>query len=133
MPQHFHAVVCIDHAEALIFDFTKDDFTEHRIEAKGGQGNIHHKSGSQGAGHAHDANAYFSQVAAQLKPSHEILILGHGTARTDFAQFIRDHFPALASRIMGVEAVDHPSKGEIVALAREFFDSKDRTTPQSAA
>jgi len=130
MPQHFHAVVCIDHAEATVFDFTKDDFTENRIEAKQGQGNIHHKAGSAGSGHAHDAKSYFAAVAAHLQPSHEILIVGHGTARTDFAHFIRDHVPALASRIMGVEAVDHPTSGEIVALARKFFESKDLTTPQ---
>jgi stalled ribosome rescue protein Dom34 len=130
MPQHFHAVVCIDHAEALVFDFTKDDVTEHRVEAKDRQGNIHHKAGSPEGGHAHDAKSYFAAVAALLQPSHEILIVGHGTARTDFAHFIRDHVPALAPRIMGVEAVDHPSKGEIVALARKFFESRDLATPQ---
>ncbi len=133
MPQHFHAVVCIDHAEATIFDFTKDDYTERQIKADGGHGNIHHKAGSVGAGHAQDAKSYFTAVAAQLQPSHEILIVGHGTARTDFAHFVRDHVPALASRIMGVEAVDHPTKGEIVAMARKFFESKDLATPQRAS
>jgi len=77
MPQQFHAVVCIDHAGAIIFDFTKDDFTEHRIEAEAGPGNIHHKAGSAGSGHTHDAKSYFAAVAAQLQPSHEILIVGH--------------------------------------------------------
>ena len=131
MPQHFHAVVCIDHSGAAAFDFTDDDYTEHHVKADGGHGNIHHKAGSMGSGHAHDAKSYFSAVAAQLKPSHEILIVGHGTAKTDFAHFIRDHVPALASRIMGVEAVDNPTKGEIVAMARKFFEIKDLTTPQS--
>ncbi len=130
MPNHFHAVVCIDHAEALILDFTKDDYTERQIKAEGGHGNIHHKAGSAGSGHAHDAKSYFAAVAAQLQLSHDILIVGHGTARTDFAHFIRDHVPALAPRIMGVEAVDHPTKAEIVALARKFFETKDLTTPQ---
>ena len=130
MPQHFHAVVCIDHAEAMIFDLTKEEYTEHTIKAEGGHGHIHHKAGSMGSGHAHDAKSYFAAVAAQLQPSHEILIVGHGTARTDFAHFIRDHVPALAPRIMGVEAVDNPSKGEIIALARKFFEHKDITTPQ---
>jgi hypothetical protein len=31
---------------------------------------------------------------------------------------------------MGVETVDHPTKGEILALARKFFEAKDLTTPQ---
>ena len=130
MPNHFHAVVCIDHAEALILDFTKDGYTERRVKAESGHGNVHHKAGSPGAGHAHDAKSYFAAVAAQLQPSHEILIVGHGTARTDFAHYVRDHVPALAPRIIGVEAVDHPTTGEIVALARKFFQAKDLTTPQ---
>lgn len=128
--QHFHAVVCIDHAEARIFDFSKEDVAEHRIQAADRQGNIHHKAGSPGSGHAHDAKSYFTAVAAQLLPSHEILILGHGNAKTDFANFIRDHVPGLAPRIMGVETVDHPTKGEIVAFARKFFESKDLMTPR---
>jgi hypothetical protein len=58
------------------------------------------------------------------------LIVGHGTAKDEFASFIRDHVPALAPRIMGVETVDQPTKGEILAFARKFFEVKDRTTPQ---
>ena len=29
-----------------------------------------------------------------------------------------------------VETVDQPTKGEILAFARKFFEAKDRTTPQ---
>jgi hypothetical protein len=130
MSQHFHAVVYIDHAEALILDFAKSDVTERRIQAEGGQGNIPHKAGSVGSGHAHDAKSNFTAVAAQLQPSHEILIVGHGDAKTDFARLIREHAPALASRIMGVEAVDHPSKGEIIALAQRYFEKKNLATPK---
>jgi stalled ribosome rescue protein Dom34 len=130
MPQHFHAVVYIDHDEARIFDFAKDDVVEHRIGAAPRQGNIHHKAGSVGSGHAHDAKSYFTAVAAELQPSHEILIVGHGNAKSDFANFIRDHVPGLAPRIMGVETVDHPTKKEIVAFALKFFESKDFMTPQ---
>jgi hypothetical protein len=130
MTHHFHAVVSIDHAEAVIYEFAAEDVSEHRIKAADGQGNIHHKAGSVGSGHAHDGKAYLTAVAGALKPSHEILIVGHGTAKDELASFIRDHVPLLAPRIMGIEAVDHPSKGEIIALARKFFEAKDITTPQ---
>jgi len=130
MPHRFHAVVYIDHAEAMVFEFAKSDTTEHRIQAKDWNGNIHHKAGSMGSGHAHDSKAYLTAVADALQSSHEILIVGHGTAKEEFASFIRDHAPALAPRIMGVETVDHPTKGEILAFARKFFEAKDRTTPQ---
>ncbi len=127
---HFHAVVSIDHAEATIFEFAPGDVTEHRVKATDRQGNIHHKAGSVGSGHSHDSKSYLTAVVAALKPSHEILIVGHGTAKSELASFIRDHAPLLAPRIMGVETMDQASKGEILAFARKFFESKDLTTPQ---
>lgn len=130
MAQHFHAVVCIDHAQAVILDFSKDGFNEYRIAATDRHGHIHHKAGAPGSGHEHDAKDYFEAVAAQAGLSQEILIVGHGDAKTLFAHFIRDHVPALAPRIKGVETVDHPSNGEILALARKFFEGEDITTPQ---
>jgi stalled ribosome rescue protein Dom34 len=130
MPHHFHAVVSIDHAEANVYEFADDNVTEHRIKATDRQGNIHHKAGSVGSGHAHDSKAYLTAVVDALKPSHEILIVGHGTAKDELASFIRDHAPLLAPRIIGVEAIDQQTKGEVVALAKKFFESKDLMTPQ---
>ena len=130
MPHHFHAVVSIDHAEATVFEFAETDVTEHRIKAADRQGNIHHKAGSVGSGHEHDSKTYLTAVVGALKPSHEILIVGHGTAKDELASFIRDHAPLLAPRIMGVKTIDQPTKGEILAFARKFFESKDLMTPQ---
>ena len=130
MTHHFHSVVSIDHAQAVIFEFSADDVSEHRIKATDRQGNIHHKAGSVGSGHAHDSKSYLTAVVSALKPSHEILIVGHGTAKDELASFIRDHAPLLAPRILGVQAVDQPTKGEILAVARKFFEGKDLTTPQ---
>jgi hypothetical protein len=104
--------------------------SEHRIKSEDRQGNIHHKAGSVGSGHTHDSKTYLTAVASALKPSHEILIVGHGTAKNELASFIRDHVPLLAPHIMGVEAIDQPTKGEILAFARKFFEGKDLTTPQ---
>jgi len=115
MTHHFHAVVWIDHAEAVIFEFAEGDVSEHRIKATDRQGNIHHKTGSVGSGHAHDSKSYLTAVVSALKPSHEILIVGDGTAKEELASFIRDH----AS-----------TQGEIIAFARKFFEGKDLTTPQ---
>ncbi len=130
MTHHFHAVVSIDHAEAVVFEFTENDMSEHRIKAADRQGNIHHKAGSVGSGHSHDSKSYLMAVVSALKPSHEILIVGHGTAKDELVSFIRDHAPLLAPRIMGVETMDQASKGEILAFARKFFESKDLMTPQ---
>ena len=130
MTHHFHAAVWIDHREARVFEFSKDDVAEKHIRAPGHEGHIHHKAGTVGPGNSHDAKSYLTEVANALKNSQEILIVGHGTAKTELAHFIRDHVPALAPRIMGVESLDQPTPGQIVAFARKFFEAKDRTTPQ---
>ena len=127
---HFHAVVFIDHKEALVFEFGEGETVEHRIKAADRQGNIHHKAGSPGSGHAHDSKTYLTAVADALKPSHEILIVGHGNAKDELASFIREHAPLLAPRIMGIRPMDQSTKGEIIAFARKFFESKDLMTPQ---
>lgn len=130
MLHHFHSVVCIDHAQTLVLEFAQSGVTEHRIRATDRQGNIHHKGGTVGSGHSHDGKAYLAAVTEAMKPSHEILIVGHGTAKDELVSFIRDHVPALAPRIMGVETIDQLTTGEILAFAREYFEAKDHMTPQ---
>ena len=130
MTHHFHAVVWIDHEEARIFEFGTSGVDKHRIRTEDRPGHIHHKAGTVGSGHAHEDTHYLAAVAAALKPTHEILIVGHGEAKTALAHYIRNHVPALAPKIMGVEAIGNVSEGEVVALARKFFAAKDRTTPQ---
>src|SRR5512135_1053297 len=130
MTHHFHAVVWIDHAETRIFEFGTTGVEQRRIRPTDRPGNIHHKAGTFGSGHAQPDTHYFSAIADALKPIHEVLIVGHGQAKTELAHFIRDHVATLAPRIMGVETLDNPSEGEIVAFARKFFEAKDRMTPQ---
>jgi hypothetical protein len=112
MTHHFHSVVSIDHAQAVIFEFSADDVSEHRIKATDRQGNIHHKAGSVGSGHAHDSKSYLTAVVSALKPSHEILIVGHGTAKDELASFIRDHAPLLAPRIWVSKPWINPPKAK---------------------
>jgi len=130
MTHHFHAVVLIDHQEATIFEFGTAGVDKLRIRAEDRGGNIHHKSGSMGSGHTHTDTHFLAKVAAGLKPTHEVLIVGHGEAKTEFAHYIRDHVPDLAKKILGVEAVGNVSEGEVLAFARKFFEAKDLTTPQ---
>jgi hypothetical protein len=36
------------------------------------------------------------------------------------------HDPAIAKQIVGVETVDHPSDGQLLAFAKKYFLAKDR-------
>ena len=130
MTHHFHAVVWIDHSEARIFELGTTGVDHRRIRPAGRRGNVHHKAGTVGSGHAPTDTHFFAAIADALKPVHEILIVGHGQAKTELAHFIRDHVPALAPRIMSVETLDNPTDGEVIAFARNFFQIRDRMTPQ---
>jgi len=130
MSHHFHAVVWIDQQRAKIFEFGTGGVERHAISAPAHDGAIHHKTGAPGAGHAAIDAAYLRAVADALTPVHEILIVGHGIAKTALAEYIRDRRPELAPRIMGVQSIDRQTEQEVVASARTFFDKLDRTTPQ---
>jgi hypothetical protein len=73
---------------------------ELHIKSPDHEGHIHHKAGSVGSGHAHDAKAYLTAISNALRNNQEILIVGDGGAKTELAHFIRDHVPLLAPRIM---------------------------------
>lgn len=130
MTHHFHAVVWIDHEDARIFEFGTSGVEKHHIKGESHPGHVHHKAGTVGQGRIHEDKKFFDAVVAALKANHEVLVVGHGQPKVEFAHYVRDHVPDLHKRIMGVETMNQPTEGEIVAFARKFFDAKDRTTPQ---
>jgi hypothetical protein len=42
----------------------------------------------------------------------------------------KSHDPAVHKCVSAVEIVDHPSDGQLLALARKYFNSADKATPQ---
>ena len=58
-----------------------------------------------------------------------ILIVGPAGAKTELTKHLAAYAPDLSARVAGVEAVDHPSEGELLALARRFFHASDRMHP----
>ena len=44
----------------------------------------------------------------------------------ELIKHIHVHDPALSDKVIGVETVDHPSDGQLVAFARKYFEAKDR-------
>jgi hypothetical protein len=48
-------------------------------------------------------------------------------ARTfHFVKYVHQHAHALEPKIVGVETVDHPTDGQIVAYAKTYFLAADR-------
>jgi len=125
----FHAIVWIDHREAKIFGFG-DEITYRQIRNGQGEELIHHKAGEIGPGHLHEAAGYLRAVTNVLSSAQEIVLTGPAQAKTELEAWMRKHASETAAKVMGVETLDHPTDGEIVAFARRYFRAKDRMTPQ---
>jgi stalled ribosome rescue protein Dom34 len=123
---HSHAVVWIDHAEAKVPSFDAKDVQETAVHPATPHLHVHHKAGGSGTGKSAPDSKFLREVADSMRTFREILIVGPGLAKTEFADFIRGHDPSLGTKIVGVETVDHPTSGQIVAYARKYFRAADR-------
>ena len=119
-----HAAVWIDHNEAKVFRIDGGDFDPNKIEPH------HHvqRRSSVTAEHAHPADAlhFFQAVEKALADVEEILIVGPGSAKLELIKHVHKSNAGLEPRIVGVETVDHPTDGQLVAYVHKYFHAKDR-------
>ena len=123
---HYHAVVWLDHSEAHVFHFTPEDVQKVTAQSTDLRPHQHHKRGSSGSGNAKEDHAYFEQVTGLLKGAQEILVVGPAKAKLDLIKHIHKHHQDTVPKIAGVETLDHPTDGQLVAYARKYFHAKDR-------
>ena len=122
---HVHAVVWLDHREAKVVDFSIDDKHVVNVHHKGGHRQVHHRAGATGSGHTADDGHFFDAIVAALGDAQEILVTGPGTAKVGFRDHVAKRHAAIGHRIVGVEPLDHPTEGELLAFARRYFKRVD--------
>ena len=124
MPKY--VAVWIDHKEARVLHVQPDKIEEATVVAPH---QVHHKhpKGPEGVKeHPDDAKRFFHDVAKSLEGTEGILVVGLGTAKLEFIRHIHKHDHALEPRIVGVETVDHPTDGQLVAYVKKYFHMSDR-------
>jgi hypothetical protein len=119
---HYHAVVWIDHREARVFHFNPAEADKQVLHPDRPAKHLHHKAMSIGSGNAPEDHA----VAQAFADAGEVLITGPGSAKTELVKHIDHHDPVLKKKVVGVETVDHPSDGQLLAHARKYFKAADR-------
>jgi stalled ribosome rescue protein Dom34 len=128
MAQHFHAVVWIDHKRARIFHFNVEEadravIRDHIVR------DIHARE--KGDGHRIEENKpFFEDVARRIADAGAILIVGPAQEKDLFAKFLAEKHPAIRTHVEGVEAVDHPTDGELLDFARRYVKAADHMRPQ---
>jgi stalled ribosome rescue protein Dom34 len=115
----FHAVVWMDHSEAHVLQFDAESVANERIKAR--SHHPRHRGSDERAMHP-----YFEELAQALSGVQEILLVGPGLAHDEFKTWSGAHRPAIGQAIVGSEKADHPTDGQLVALARKFFVKFDR-------
>jgi stalled ribosome rescue protein Dom34 len=119
-----HAVIWLDHQEAhiLFFDQEQNQF----IHSNAKQAHLHHKANVIGSGNAPEDRVFFESILAQVGDVKEILLVGPGFAKGELQKYAEEHHGATAKKIVGVKTVDHPTDGQVLAYAKEYFKRFDR-------
>jgi hypothetical protein len=127
---HHHAVIWIDHREARVFHFNATDVEKLVLHPENPTRHLHHKANSIGSGNAAEDHAYLQAVWESVVDAGAILITGPANAKNELVKHIEQHDPKRRQLIAGVETVDHPSDGALVAHARKYFQAADRMLAQ---
>jgi len=113
----FHAVVWMDHAEAHVLMFDNEHVQGERV---------HSRSKHSHQGKHPDNKAFYTEIVQALEGSHEVLLTGAGTARTEFKTWCDSHAKNCAHTIIENIPSDHPTDPQLIALARKYFLKFDK-------
>lgn len=119
--QHRHAVVWIDHLTARIFPMGRAGVGEVVVHAHPSSTHLHHKANSVGSGRAEDDRDFLPVVAKSLRFCRDVLVLGPGSEKIALLRYLQENRKDLAAIQLHVEASDHPTDQEIIALGRRRF------------
>ena len=120
----FHAVAFVDHQSAQVLQFDSEHVVEQKIHE-------HLKFTRQHGSGVRTEHEFFGQVCDSFEGSAEVLVVGGHTGLADFRHYVDKHRPQTAKCIVNYEVVDHPTKNELVALARKHFVKYDQQVKHS--
>lgn len=120
-----HAVIWLDHQEAHVIHFSPSASEAETIKTKSNHKNLHHKRGSVSGAHSDADQAYLHEVIHAVSDVKEILIVGPGSAKLELMKHAGKHDAKVFEKIVGVETVDHPTDGQLLAFAKKYFVKVD--------
>jgi stalled ribosome rescue protein Dom34 len=121
----FSMAIWITSSEAKVFKFLPSGVEAHHMHAHGTK----HPAETQGRNRPKeggDADKFFHEVAEYLgkEKGTRWLVMGPGVAKVQFQHHVEKHHGADAKKIVGVEAVDKGTDGELTNFAHDFFKKK---------
>lgn len=120
-----HVVVWIDHMEAHVIQFNTDVNENETIKTKSKHTHVHQRAGTLGSGHTRADHSYLNKVIQAVAGDSEILIVGPGSAKLELFKHAHSHDTKTSEKIVGIETVDHPTDGQLLAYAKKYFIKMD--------
>jgi len=121
-----HAAVWLDHEEAKVFHIDPSSVAHSELHV------AHHLHNPRKLGaHAElhrsiaEEHPFFDEVVKHLAGADEVLVVGPAATKLEFVKFVQERHKDLARKIVGVEASDHPTDGQLVAHVRKYFLAAD--------
>lgn len=128
-----HAIVWMDSREARVFRFNASDVERETIAAQNPFRQVHHKAGVIGSGHQALDLSFLDHIVDALRGTTEWLLVGPAQAKLELLRHVEKSMPWVHAKLVGVEAMDHPTDGELLAQARRAFKAIDRMRPNAPA
>jgi stalled ribosome rescue protein Dom34 len=110
-----HAVISISHEAADILVFDDQDSTSSKVRT-------HEHPTGQHRSQVRSEHEFFGHVCDAIDGVGQVVMAGPRTALVDFEHYARKHRPSSASRVLAYDVVDHPTRNQLVAMARKFFE-----------
>lgn len=126
-------VVVLDHHDARIYQNAGSsnpdrEKTDRPYDPHGFRRHlIHRKEAHYEGQRTPEEDSYYEEIAQQLKPAKEIVLIGHGTGKSSALDFLlaylKKHHPTIASQVISTEVkdIDALTDPEIEALAKQHF------------
>lgn len=114
-----HAVLWIDHQTAQLLQFDDEHVQASKVKA-------HSHFTRQLGSEVRTQHEFFAHVCDALADVPQVLVVGPRTGLSDFEHFAKNHRLQTAARVNAYQVQDHPTKSQLVALARQYFLKADR-------
>jgi hypothetical protein len=129
-PARYNVLVWINPVEAKIFQFDVTDL-EGTLFGNG-QPHQHILHEAPVPKSARLDREFLEHVAEAIGRTGTVLITGPDRLKKDLLAYIKSELPDLAKRIAGIEAMETPTRGALLAYARCFLNSDPRAHRKQA-
>ena len=78
--------------------------------------------------HPDDEKRHFHALSRSLDDADQIVVAGPADTELDFVRRVKEYESPIVAHVVGTGTVDHPTDGQMIAFAKQYFGLKVRTT-----